>query len=78
MIAKAKLAGMWREKVEQSNSGPVIVEVNRPPSELTGEPDASVRPAFRWLILLQSVHTTKLFAKTRKWRLLPPSEIITT
>jgi hypothetical protein len=37
-----------------------------------------VRPAFRWLILLQSVHTTKLFAKTRKWRLLPPSEIITT
>ena len=30
MIAKAKLAGMWREKVEQSNSGPVIVEVNRP------------------------------------------------
>jgi hypothetical protein len=38
VIAKAKLAGMWREKVEQSNSGPVIVEVNRPPSELTGEP----------------------------------------
>ena len=32
MIAKAKLAGMWREKVEQTNSGPVIVEVNRPPS----------------------------------------------
>jgi hypothetical protein len=42
VIAKAKLAGMWREKVEQTNSGPVIVEVNRPPSELTGEPDASV------------------------------------
>jgi hypothetical protein len=32
VIAKAKLAGMWREKVEQTNSGPVIVEVNRPPS----------------------------------------------
>jgi len=30
VIAKAKLAGMWREKPEQTNSGPVIVEVNWP------------------------------------------------
>jgi hypothetical protein len=30
LIAKAKLAGMWREKPEQTNSGPVIVEVNSP------------------------------------------------
>jgi hypothetical protein len=30
LIAKAKLAGMRREKPEQINSGPVIVEVNWP------------------------------------------------
>jgi hypothetical protein len=27
VIAKAKLTGMWREKPEQTKSGPVIVEV---------------------------------------------------
>ena len=30
ITAKAKLAGLWREKAEQTNSGPVIVEVNWP------------------------------------------------
>jgi hypothetical protein len=30
VTAKAKLAGLWREKAEQTNSGPVIVEVNWP------------------------------------------------
>jgi hypothetical protein len=30
LIAKAKLTGIWREKAEQTNSGPVIVEVNWP------------------------------------------------
>jgi hypothetical protein len=30
VIAKAKLAGTWREKPEQTKSGPVIVEVNWP------------------------------------------------
>jgi hypothetical protein len=30
ITAKAKLAGLWREKPEQTNSGPVIVEVNWP------------------------------------------------
>ena len=27
LIAKAKLTGMWREKPEQTKSGPVIVKV---------------------------------------------------
>jgi hypothetical protein len=27
VIAKAKLSGMWREKPEQTKSGPVIVKV---------------------------------------------------
>jgi len=30
LIVKARLAGMWREKVKQINSGPVILEVTRP------------------------------------------------
>ena len=34
LIAKTKLAGVWREKAERTNSGPVIVEVNWPKREL--------------------------------------------
>jgi hypothetical protein len=30
LIAKAKLAGLWREKAEKTKSGPVIMEVHWP------------------------------------------------